>query len=110
MTRLIATAVLALAAATAAAADRLVLTDTSVLEGEYLGGNRSTLHFRVDGETRHLPLERVDTLALDPVRQPLAAAAPPAPPTAHAVIVPTGDGLHAVEIRRLPDEALPAVD
>ena len=86
-----------------AAADRLTLIDGRVLEGEYVGGNRASISFRVATQVERLPLASIRSLQFDPDRQPVAAA--PAEPVSNARIVATGEGANALVIEPLPAAA-----
>ncbi len=53
-----------LAFAGAAAADRLEMKDGRVFVGEYRGGSRVNIHFRVDGQTKIFKLDEVSAIYL----------------------------------------------
>jgi hypothetical protein len=89
---MIATVVLGLLIAGAAAADTLELKDGRVLQGRYLGGTQAVLRFEIKGEVQTFNVS--DAVALTftgtsgateaPAPAPPSAAAPPPPPPAAA--------------------------
>ena len=89
----------------AGAGDLLTLKDGRTLDGEYVGGSRTAVHFRVGSRIEHFPLDEVRSLGFDPAREPLVLVVPPAEPASDVLIVPAGDGISALEIQRLPSSA-----
>jgi hypothetical protein len=78
-----------LALAGAAAADRLEMKDGRVFVGEYRGGSRVNVHFRVDGQTKIFKLAEVSAIYLGDEEAPPAKSASAAPAAAQAASTPS---------------------
>ena len=97
-------ALLALCLTTAvSAADLITLSDGRTLEGEYIGGSRTSVSFRVDAHVERFALDGVRSLQFDPGRQPVAEA--PSEAATNARIVATGSDGNALVIQSLPTPA-----
>ncbi len=93
-------------AASVSAADLLTFTDGRTLAGEYIGGGRASVSFRVGSHVERIGLERIRSLRFDPLREPHAETLPGA--SSNARIVATGDGTRVLRIQPLPAPATTA--
>lgn len=70
-------------------ADTLVLKDGQVLQGNYKGGNETSVFFEVEGEQQRIPLSEISTITFSP-RKPEIEKAAPTPSASGSATIPAG--------------------